>query len=40
MTDNLILCELKKIYDALTKCKDKHTLIFRMTGPNKWFHFI
>ena len=29
MTDNLILYELQRIHEALTKTKDEHTLNFR-----------
>ena len=30
MTENLILWELQKIHEALTKTKEEHTLNFRM----------
>ena len=30
MTDKLILYELQKLHDALTKTKEEHTLNFRM----------
>ena len=33
MTDNLILYELQKINDALTKTKEEHTLNIRMINP-------
>ena len=33
MTENLILWELQKIYDALTKTKGEQTLNFRMIKP-------
>ena len=35
MTDNLILWELQKIHDALTKTKEEHTLNFRIIKPIK-----
>ena len=40
MTDNLILCELQKIHDALTKTKEEHTLNFRMIKPTENFNSI
>ena len=40
MTDNLILFELQKIHDALTKTKEEHTLNFRMIKPTEKFNFI
>ena len=39
MTDNLILYELQKIHDALTKTKEEHTLKFRMIKPTEKFNF-
>ena len=39
MTDNLILYELQKIHEALTKTKEEHTLIFRMIKPTEKFNF-
>ena len=39
MTDNLILWELQKIHDALTKTKEEHTLNFRMIKPTEKFNF-
>ena len=39
MTDNLILWELHKIHDALTKTKEEHTLNFRMIKPTEKFNF-
>ena len=39
MTDNLILYELPKIHDALTKTKEEHTRNFRMTKPTEKFNF-
>ena len=39
MTDNLILWELQKIHDALTKTKEKHTHNFRMIKPTEKFNF-
>ena len=39
MTDNLILWELLKIHDALTKTKEEHTLNFRMIKPTEKFNF-
>ena len=38
-SDNLILYELQKIHDALTKIKDEHTLDFRMIKPTEKFNF-
>ena len=35
MTDNLVLWELQKIHDALTKTKDEHTPNFRMIKPTE-----
>ena len=39
MTENLILWELQKIHDALTKTKEEHTLNFRMIKPTEKFNF-
>ena len=39
MTENLILWELQKIQDALTKTKEEHTLNFRMIKPTEKFNF-
>ena len=39
MTDSLILWELQKIHDALTKTKDEHTLNVRMIKPTEKFNF-
>ena len=39
MTDNLILRELQKIHEALTKTKEEHTLNFRMIKPTEKFNF-
>ena len=39
MTDNLILREIKKIHEALTKTKEEHTLNFRMIKPTEKFNF-
>ena len=39
MTDNLILWELQKIHDALTKTKDEHRLNFRMIKPTEKYNF-
>ena len=39
MTDNLILYELQKIHEALTKTKEEHTLNFRMIKPTEKFNF-
>ena len=38
MTDNLILWELQKIHDALTKTKNEYTLNFRMIKPTEKFN--
>ena len=35
MTDILILYELQKIHEALTKTKEEHTLNFRMVKPTE-----
>ena len=39
MTDNLILYELKKITEKLTKTKEEHTLNFRMVKLTERFNF-
>ena len=39
MTDNLILYELQKIHETLTKTKEEHTLNFRMIKPTENFNF-
>ena len=39
MTDNIILYELQKIHETLTKTKDEHTLNFRMIKPIEKFNF-
>ena len=39
MTDNLILYEIQKINESLTKTKDEHTLNFRMIKPTEKFNF-
>ena len=39
MTENLILWELQKKHDALTKTKEEHTLNFRMIKPTENFNF-
>ena len=39
MTDNLILYELQKIHEALTKTKEEYTLNFRMLKPTEKFNF-
>ena len=39
MTDNLILYELQKIHETLTKTKEEHTLNFRMIRPTEKFNF-
>ena len=38
MTDNLILWELQKVHEALTKTKKEHTLNFRMIRPAEEFN--
>ena len=38
MTDNLILYELQKIHETLTKTKEEHTLNFRMIKPTEKFN--
>ena len=38
MTDNLILCELQKIHETLTKLKEEHTLNIRMIKPAEKFN--
>ena len=35
MTDNLILYELQKIHETLTKTKEEHTLNLRMIKPTE-----
>ena len=39
MTENLILGELQKIHDALTKTKEEQTINFRMIKPTEKFNF-
>ena len=39
MTDNLILYELRKIHETLTKTKQDHTLNFRMMKSTEAFNF-
>ena len=39
MTDNLILWELQKIHEALTKTKEEHSLNFRMMKSTEKFNF-
>ena len=39
MTDNLILYELQKIHETLTKTKEEHTLNFRMIKSTEKFNF-
>ena len=39
MTDNLILYEIQKIHQTLTKTKEEHTLNFRMIKPTEKFNF-
>ena len=39
MTDNLILFELQKIHETLTKTKEEHTLNLRMIKPTEKFNF-
>ena len=39
MTDSLILTELQKIHEALTKTKEELTLNFRMIKPTEKFNF-
>ena len=39
ITDNLILYELQKINETLTKTKEEYTLIFRMIKPTEKFNF-
>ena len=39
MTDNLILYELQKIHETLSKTKEEHTLNFRMIKPTEKFNF-
>ena len=39
LPDSLILWDLQKTYDALTKTKDEHALNFKMTRPIGRFCF-
>ena len=39
MTDSLILWELQKLHETLTKTKEEHTLNFRMIKPTEKFNF-
>ena len=39
MSDNLILYELQKINETLTKSKEEHTLNFRMIKPTEKLNF-
>ena len=39
MTDQLILYELQKIHETLTKTKEEHTLNFRVIKPTEKFNF-
>ena len=39
MTDHLILYELQKINETLTKTEEEHTLNFRMIKPTEKFNF-
>ena len=39
MTDNLILRELQKIHEALTKTKEEHKINFRMIKTTEKFNF-
>ena len=39
MTDNLILWELQKMHEDLTKTKEEHTLNLRMIKPTENFNF-
>ena len=39
MTDKLILYELQKIHDALTKTKEEHTFNFRMVKSTERYNF-
>ena len=39
MTDILILYELKKIHETLTKTKEEHTLNLRTIKPTEKFNF-
>ena len=39
MTDNLILYELQKIHETLTKTKKEHRLNIRMIKPTEKFNF-
>ena len=39
MTDNLILYELQKLHDALTKTEEEHTLNFGMIKTTEKFNY-
>ena len=39
MTENLILYELQKTHETLTKTKEEHTLNFRMIKPTEKLNF-
>ena len=39
MTDNLILYELRKINETITKPEEENTLNFRMIKPTEKFNF-
>ena len=39
MTENLVIWELQKIHEALTKTKDEHTLNLIMKRPTEKFNF-
>ena len=39
MSDNLILYELQKIHETLTKTKEEHSLNLRMIKPTEKFNF-
>ena len=39
MTDKLILYELQKIHETLTKTKEEHTFNFQMIKPTEKFNF-
>ena len=39
MTVNLILYQLQKIHETLSKTKDEHTLNFRKIKPTEMFNF-
>ena len=38
MTENLILYELQKINETLTKTKEEHTINFRIIKPTEKFN--